>query len=63
MEIYYSNNYDYNSEASYGKNSLISSIGLTKGFFDLDDTSLSLSKYGSDKSTWIPVTWKNIYRN
>ena len=43
IAIYFSNNYDYNSEASYGKNSLISSIGLTKGFFDLDDTSLSIS--------------------
>ena len=56
MEIYYSNNYDYNSDASYGKNSLISSIGLTKGFFDLDDTSLSISAgpaihfvYGGDE--------------
>ena len=43
MEIYFSNNYDYKSEASYGKNSLISSIGLTKEFFDSDDTSLSIS--------------------
>jgi len=56
MEIYYSNNYDYNSDASYGKNSLISSIGLTKGFFDSDDTSLSISAgpaihfvYGGDE--------------
>ena len=56
MEIYFSNNYDYNSDASYGKNSLISSIGLTKGFFDLDDTSLSISAgpaihfvYGGDE--------------
>ena len=56
MKIYYSNNYDYNSDASYGKNSLISSIGLTKGFFDSDDTSLSISAgpaihfvYGGDE--------------
>ena len=56
MEIYFSNNYDYNSDASYGKNSLISSIGLTKGFFDSDDTSLSISAgpaihfvYGGDE--------------
>ena len=56
MEIYFSNNYDYNSDASYGKYSLISSIGLTKGFFDSDDTSLSISAgpaiqfvYGGDE--------------
>ena len=56
MEIYFSNNYDYNSDASYGKNSLISSIGLTKGFFNSDDTSLSISAgpaihfvYGGDE--------------
>ena len=56
IAIYFSNNYDYNSDASYGKNSLISSIGLTKGFFDSDDTSLSISAgpaihfvYGGDE--------------
>jgi len=43
LDLYFSNNYDYKSDASYGKNSLISSIGLTKGFFNSDDTSLSIS--------------------
>jgi len=43
MEIYFSNNYDYISDASYGRNSLVSSIGISKDFLNSEDSSFSIS--------------------
>tara|TARA_B100000886_G_scaffold304043_1_gene235025 strand:- start:466 stop:1488 length:1023 start_codon:yes stop_codon:yes gene_type:complete len=43
LDLYFSNNYDYSSDSTYGMHSIISSIGISKDFLNSEDSSLSIS--------------------